>query len=340
MKHVISGVDIFHKGKHCLFSIIYSICRSKKLPFSEADIFFICNGLNIRYGTGMNFYWQFHIEEYLRTFGSMCLADEICFLDMKEGIWDSIFEAIKADKVVILNIHSNYLPYIDSSSCKSFKHMVMLYGFDIQKQEAYILDLFYIDPTGKVLTYNGKVKLSNIMEGTFGCFWFNAKTFKNLSRYEIIEIANTNMNFFISSSLADSNGNYTGIQASRKYFEDISCIMELDDIEFREMTLRIYQNLRIEGIINFVDYLRDYINENLDYLSEEALKILSRLDENYKLWKTILLFLYKIGIRVQKDHIPILINEAMQAIDSLENLIKEVIRLNNVALSRKDIKLV
>lgn len=337
MKHVISEIN-FYNGRHCLFSSIYSICKSKGLPYSETDIFFICNGLEIRYGTSMNFFWQFPFEKFLKSFGSKCLADEIYFLDMKAGTWDSIFEAIKADKVVILNIYSNYLPYIDSSFGDSFKHMVLLYGFDIEMQEAYIIDLYSIDPSGKVLTYNGKVKLSNIMEGTFGCAWFNAKTFRILSRDDIIEIANTNLNFYISDSVPDIDGNYTGIQALRKYFEDISSITELNDNEFKKMILRIYQELRLESIINLIDYIKDYINENLDCSNKAVSKILIGLDENYKLWKKVLLYLYKIGIRVQREQITKLIYEAMQAIDLFEKLLKEVIKLNNIAVIVKDKK--
>jgi len=321
MRYVIPDIKTI-AGNHCLFSSMYNAFQKSPLNLSEAEIFFLCNGMDISYKKNSNFKWNILDEEMLKNIAIHTGSEVFYTFEISDDVLERAYEAIRDGNIVILYMNTQNLDYSEIYKKNANReHVIICYGYDIENGNLYICDSYLLDYSGQILTYSGESSLYEIKKGIWGVVWFTHKQTSYMDRNQIIDIAKFNIAKYISDTEVDSKGYFRGISALKAYFEDFEKLINLDDNMFMCMVSEIYYRLRIGNIMHILYYLKVFVQENGQYFKGDSDILINDFESTYNEWRKLLLDIYKSGITLKRNKVSKIMVNARSLIINFQRLI-------------------
>ncbi len=325
VKYIIPSVRIV-PGNHCCFSSLRNIMLHHNVRISEADIYFLCDGLNVRYRSGFDFTWDSYNRETQLNFAQNCGLDvHECFNIDKETSCFDMYDLVCKQHIIMLFTDSQYLDYHAVYRENPGRgHIIILYGMDIDNQTAYVGDSFLLDAGGNILIYQGPASYERLCRGISSWTWFDFIENKPISKENIVLEAIKNIESF-------SKGNITvqkelcGILAYRKYFEHFEHLAQVEDAKFKEVCSEIYYSLRIGTIMNLIEYMGQFVLETADFYQKDSSRIADEISNLHLGWKRNMFNVYKMGVRKNKNSVGSIISKSQSLIDLLETVLEDVL---------------
>jgi hypothetical protein len=306
-------------GNIYLFSTIHNMMIYNEYRLSGADIFFLCNGLDISYESDLNYIGYIHPEELILHLVKDGVIKTHAFFDQNhEELFGRSSEVLLKYNPVLLFLNTQKLAYHKKGHPESNLdfglarlHTVALYGINLEKDIVYIGDSFLQDMHGRVLTYRGPVPVPEIRESLIGFAWFEKKGSKNLSQEDIFRKTAENLALFLKGKRAGKQ--YRGNLALKKYVEDFKNLMELDDDLFTNTCLNVQYSLTIHSADVVIEYLNKMVKEVAEYRMDNVEPLIEKLMKLKNEWDKIGLIMVKAGKSLQRQ----LVYESMDCSNKL-----------------------
>jgi hypothetical protein len=319
-------------GMHCLFSGLNHILM-RELPHTaeetdESDLYLQTSGMNVEYNGDLNRVWLASQEAIIQRFAECYGLSARAFYEVgadSQGILEQLVAGLRAGRPVLLFIRTSSLIYHEVfREGEERNHIILLYGLDEQKQEAYIADTSFLDAAGVTQTYRGIVPLELILRGIWGYAWFERDKVRHpLPEAERFQSALDQVHMFLQGKVLPG-GRYQGLLAYRIYVSEYTKLMELGDALFTSTCKNVYYCYRVGGMLHQLDYLCCFI-ERHDHRLQQTDELLNSLDEMKTEWKKTLFQLYKIGISVQRDKIKAIQERSNLLLDKHELLLQRLL---------------
>jgi len=320
MANILSDVDITI-GKHCLYSSIKNVLSYYKFNINEDEVFFLCDGINIGYSGNLSPLGYFNYIQLIQNISNnLSISTDYSFAVSDNDFINIFSKAISSQDLIIVFLNIGYLSYITGEKDTRNNHCVLLYGIDIEEDKAYIGDSYYVDQSGKVFKYIGTLSLKEMIKGIRGYILIKHSKFKELNRKNFIPIVKKSIDSFLEGSISNGS-NCSGIIALKRYFNDMSTIIDIDDSTFRQKCFSTYYSLKIESVILILSYIQSYIKENFSIDDDIYIR---QIEDVSKEWQKNAFNIYKTGMTFNREKIPKIIQKANENIEILEKILRDI----------------
>lgn len=282
MEKIVGNMTV-KRGMHCFYSCLYNIAVYYGCQLEEADIFFLCHGMDCWYQESgrKNFLTDslafFPYDQQVARFSKEINMHVNTDYDQnREANREAIEAAISAGQPVIVMIEPSCLSYHPlDENIENSCHCIFLYGLDWDSQQAYIGDAFVIDAKGNITVFNGKYPLGTILGGMIGYAWFsgNRENYKKkLDKRDIRETIIGQLSAFI-----DGSGLFhkiAGIKAWEQIFTQFEDCTKMADL------LSIIYMIQVRGTYIF-KYLIQILEREENQKNKILMSELKQLEEHW-----------------------------------------------------------
>ncbi|MCD1257613.1 BtrH N-terminal domain-containing protein [Paenibacillus athensensis] len=318
-------------GAHCLFASLRNLLAAGfGIRLSEADIYFRCDGMNVEYLPLSRPYWIGRSgDAMMRQFAALGPVRTRYHFGVPEpaarlAVAEDIARELAAGRLALLFAHSGCLTYHQVyRDNPSRPHVIGIYGIDLARDTAYVIDSFLLDIGGTVHTYQGPAPLSSLLAGMYGLTylegphaageWADADE-PSVNEPTPIAYVRDGIGRFLGGSVGEW-GNAQGLAAYRSFFERLTTVPELDDATFTQTCKELYYCLRIGTVMHQWAYLQQIVRENTSALRSSADAWLETFAAEEQEWQKHLLGFYKNGLRAYKANWGVALERSHRLVD-------------------------
>ncbi len=318
MEKIVGDITV-KKGKNCFYSCLYNIASYYGCQILEADIFFLCHGLDCWYqevkekkfsSDNLSFHsYDMQTNWFAKEMG---VYVETAYDQEREANQLAIEMALLAGQPIIVMIKPSALSYHPmDENIENSCHCIFLYGIDLKNKEVYMGDAFVIDSKGKVTVFNGKYPLDTILEGMIGYAWFTGK-WKSPDKSRITTKMIRQLSGYINAE------EHTGIQAWEQYFNRFGkCSLQAADY------MDLIYLLQVRGSYVF-KYLMQFL-EREDKENEEIQKILSELQQLEEHWNTFIVKILIVSQTISEKSERRAVKAGMEVLKEQKNVYQNIV---------------
>ncbi|MEW4368885.1 BtrH N-terminal domain-containing protein [Paenibacillus kandeliae] len=301
---LVKAVDENFVINHCFYGALQAVMKQQQIQLEETDIYYLCNGPSIAYAGG-NQYDTFGLDPMIRMLQEWNdhTGVDISYTRVDQdnrdhaAIVQEWYEVLSSGKTLLLHADTGSLNYNELlSASPGGGHVVQLYGLQPSEDIAYIIDHFLLDKAGKVLGYNGTVRISDLLEGLVEYGSIQSTPGTKIPPEQILSAAITHLEEFLSGGI-DEHGQAHGIAAYRLLNTEMMNLSELDDEAFEEACGIIYYHLRVESLVHLLRYSTQLAVQHEALLGAEAPKLIRQIEQLQDHAQRLMMKLYKIGVR-------------------------------------------
>ncbi len=302
MKYIIPGFEAV-TGQACVLTALHNITMFNKCHYSETDLFFICNELNVEYRLDLNYIASNSVVNLpnleKETGTKVCMSDSNFGDDFTQKVHSLLVE----NKLVMLFVNTCKLTYssIYTENINRY-HVILIYGIDAENDFAYIADSHLRDYSGEISIFQGKVSLKEISAAVYRLAWFDFSNKKDLNKNDIFSAARANFEEFLDGRLQEGKIFY-GMAALKKYIEDFRELAFLDDNQLAGTCVNLNYFIKICSFNYINSYLISFIKENSTYTGFNAEEVLKSCEAVCLEWIKVSLTILKLGKSLKKDMI-------------------------------------
>jgi hypothetical protein len=304
LKYVIENFNGI-KGKACFYAAIRSVLVYNKLDFTDEEVFFLADGLGILYDADSRF-----IGSPMTSVGNLRKHDmfKINFSyisDMKEENWSYILDSISKNNIVLLIVNTKGLTYDDVyvKRSENFNHAILIYGMDTDNDIAFISDQDIREDAGGIRGFQGAASFNEIKDSAYAFIHIEVKTHIALDNNYILKCIYEGLEKFLKGGINDNKKPF-GMLAVQEYVKDFEKMSNLDNNDFVQSCMKIHYNMKLLSVELGIDFIIDYLNNNVRLQKDGFLEFVSDLQFLKKEWTKAALLILKIGKMNRKDRIP------------------------------------
>lgn len=317
-------------GTHCLFgSIRNALASSYGYSISEAELYFMCDGLNVEYDPAHRPFWvgrsgevmlqQFALHGPARLRYDFRIDGE----ERKRELLRDLRQTLVSGHLALLFVNSSCLGfhkvYLENPGRQ---HVIILYGLDESNDTAYVGDSFLLDDGGTVLTYNGPTPLQKLLQGVYGAAFMDGLHTDASRKESVTGLAAERIRRFISGKALKAGVEH-GHSAYMTLFDDLEQSVHADDSSFTERCKEAYYCLRIGGILHQLLYMKQFAEQYPREFAASDKDWPALLEEEETLWKKRLWQLYKLGLQRRKEGWPLFLEQTKELMDRETGLLRE-----------------
>lgn len=313
-KYIIKIKDDIITGHNCFLASLRCITRHYGCSYSEVQLFFLSNSFKIRYGNDLNEIGR-HTLEGLNEFGKRTsISINIHGRNSNEMVAEQMCRSLRSS-MLMLDVNTRFLRYNKIYlENENRKHVIVLYGIDINNKTAYIMDPYMLDYRGDISAFRGQIPFDEMVAAADRYFFFCFDNKKDLSESEILQYACSDIQKFIDGSEDDQGA--IGSKALRNYLKDIIKLETLDNQDLTSTCATINYNIKIRSFNLINQYMKDFL-DNSRAIRKIGDKDLSAIIEwHIAEWNRIGLAILRIGIAKRKGNLHNICKESMQLFDS------------------------
>jgi len=246
MKHIIQGFNAVI-GQTCILTALYNITLFNECKYTETDLFFLCNDLNVEYQLDLNFISNRPQVNMPNLEKEAKIKVNIFDSNQEDGFPLKMYNILTGNNLIMLFVNTSCLTYnnVYQENLNRY-HAILLYGIDIENDLAYIADSHMRGYTGEMSKFQGAVPLKDISAATYRFAWFDFQNKKELEKEDILKVARANFNEFLIGKELDEKTFY-GISALKRYIDDFQTLSFLNDKLSRYMSQLklLYKNMQL-----------------------------------------------------------------------------------------------
>lgn len=327
MDYVIPDI-IVHPGKICLYACLENLFEYYGCTIGEEIFFFLHDDYNISYNYDLQYRPDKDAVKKLNDMNQYGLFTNKAELFTDYDIfYETICEELNNNKPVLLLNNTKNLTYhrIYKDRNRDFGHSILLYGVEESTNSAYIADCYIKDFSGRIVSYQGRVDLDEIIDSIYGYCTVSVAD-DVINQQGIDSIIFEGIEKYLKSESSLSNG-VCGIKALRAYINDIDKIKYLDigDKDFEELCMKIYYYLKIGTVQILIEYLTTYIKQSNHLKAPIYDEIAKDLDKLLKKWYITSLGFIKIGKKRELEQLENIIIKCDVLVCDLEQLLEKLI---------------
>jgi hypothetical protein len=314
MKHIIKEFDAVI-GQTCILTALYNITLFNECKYTETDLFFLCNDLNVEYQLDLNFISnrpQINMPNLEKEANI-----KVNIFDITEGEEFPLrmYNILTGNNLIILFVNTSFLNYnsVYHDNINRY-HAILLYGIDIENDLAYIADPHMRDYTGQMSKFQGPISLKDILAATYRFAWFDFKDKKELDKKEIFKVARANFDEFLIGKETDKKTFY-GIAALKRYINDFPKLSLLDDTQLASTCLNLNYFIKICSFNYINDYLVTFIEENVSYANFDTTDVLNKCKTITLEWVKVALSLLRLGKSLRREGVSSLVEKCKGLLD-------------------------
>lgn len=313
-KYVIETKKDQYAGQNCFLASLRCIMEHYGCRYSEVQLFFISNSFKIRYGNDLNEIGRYTMDGLNEFSKRTHITITTLRRDAGEMIPEKMLQMLKCS-MIMLDVDTKYLNYSRLySENENRKHLIVLYGIDINEKTAHIMDLYMLDYKGNVTVYQGKIPLDVMTASASRCFCFSFDNKRDLSDPEILQYARTDLQEFIAGS--EDNGMAIGSLALRNFLKDIVKLDELDNQDLASTCSNINYYIKIRSFNLINKYLMCFLDENKFLKAKDSEGLLASLRWHFDEWEKIGFAILRIGISKRKGNLVDIYEKCIQLFSS------------------------
>lgn len=285
-------------GKHCIFATMQEALRHSGSNLTEAALFFLCSGMNIPYVGDPKTFWFKRMEQL--TMPLARIQSQFSFSNTSQeepvSLVSECLDSLSQGYPVLVLVRSQCLSYHRAYTENETRgHVVLLYGLNFERNEAYVADAYLLDNSGRIHTYQGPVALDQLAGGCISITSYrplsdNRQTSTAIVLHAYVEHLAT----YLDCDKAPDTG---GLNAVRHVISDIAEWASMSGKELQRSCQELYYGLRVGGILHHIEYIQMYAEEAGLVLRAGYREAMSLIEIVYKEWKMYLLLLYKTGVQ-------------------------------------------
>lgn len=318
------------KGRHCLYSSLMNIFNFYGYDLKESEIFLLFDGFDIRYYFDKNvIVTTLYDEQMNRITPRITDGTRVVSFSNKEDSVNEILCGINSNNPILLRIPNKFLKYNSAyKNSENFDHHIVIYGYDLEKMNAYIADSYMLTGNGTVSMYCGPTSLSDIYYGINAYVIFDLRNKPVWNRDNVSNVFANQLQIFIEDDSC-YNGYYRGFFSVKKYIENLVTLKLSSDVSFENQCLSAIFDLKFGCIYHVLDYMIELIQIcgiNRDNRSD----IIDALKGIKSEWGKFFVYLLKIAYSRRKDKIEEAIEYGLELYEQLRNTYKNLSEYLNV----------
>jgi hypothetical protein len=320
MKYICNDFDIL-KGSNCTFASLQNIFRYKGYNLSEADIFFLCDGLNVEYNADLDFI-SYRAVNDLRNLSlsagiTVSMTAVVDCADWK----DKIVATLSSGEPVLLFVNTAKLDYHRVfRENENYYHAIILYGVDMEKDLAYIADPVILDGNGKIDEFQGAVSLEAIFQSVYRYAWFNFDAVKKIERLDVYRTAQSGISRFLKGTVVPEKS-FFGMTALHEYLCDMKSLASMDDQLFVKNCMSVHHNVKVRCFMYIVEFITKFIQENANDFHEQSDSLLEQFINLKSEWGKVASRVLKIRVIMKKDLVHELVERCCSLLMEQEQLL-------------------
>jgi len=303
------------KGINCTLTAIYNIIGQKGRDLSEADLFIMSDGFNIKYTYDfcsigkVNFDILCDLERELSIHANIHRKDY-------EGIsLDDMVNALEAGNLILLLVDTENLRYSSFySENENRQHAIILNGLSEDRKRAHIVDPHITDYSGNTFIYEGEIPVEEVMAATYTFAWFNFDRMKEFPKATIWETALRRFDSFLKGT--EEKEYAEGFAAIKSFVNDIQRLSTLGDKELAAVCKDINYNIKIKSINQINKFILQIINEISAGRSQKCDGLADNIQEHILNWDKFGLSVLRAGISKRRGAFPDIHEKGIALLDS------------------------
>ncbi|NOU64043.1 hypothetical protein GC096_08405 [Paenibacillus sp. LMG 31461] len=304
-------------GNDCIYANMQEALRVSGSNLTEAALFFLCGGMNIPYLGDPKTFWFERMEQITTPF--VQIQPQFSFHNTSQeypvNLVNDCTDSLAQGYPVLLSVRTRCLSYHRAYTENAARgHIVTLYGLDVERNEAYVVDPHLRDKSGCIHTYQGPVALDELEKGCT-CITFYRPTSDNRTTPNSV-VTRAYMDHIASFLDWDRALESGGINAVRHVILDLAEWVTMSKKELQESCEEVYYGLRVGCILSHIEFIQMYAEEAGLVLRSGYHEAMSLLEPIYKEWKMFLLMLYKIGVQGRSERMKELSINGLKLLDS------------------------
>ena len=248
--YIISRFGIQEKGENCLYSSTRNVLYFHGLRLTEPEVYFAFNGVNSVFYPALQKYGFLDIIEHLENH---LLPDHLIIRRGTPGpsIGKELYSIIRRDLPVSLVMRAKDATYSKTlvSSGASGRHVSVLYGLDLERDEVYMWDNYILDKIRNVSHYSGASAFSKLQPGILEYFWIEVFSREPI---DFSALLCRSLSGFLEGKAV--GGTVTGEQGLLAYLNSLSAFLQ-DAKSLRDKSYEIYFTLRVSTYEAFLSAL-------------------------------------------------------------------------------------
>lgn len=284
-------------GKSCFCACMQNLLNSMGISYSEAEIFFLCDGMYCCFDTDA-LMAEHKNRLIFQTFDKLLQAFSKhtgMIFEKSERVYDIVEgDAVGRVLPLLAQVHAESLCYykrIQNSEITVPVHSVLLY--EICPEKVYVGDPFIVNEQGFADCYYGYVDKTDILPFIFKFFW---------------PIQSVHRHFFSKETMIDSicrnitsfqRGNQRGsvLEGLPALYAFLNELSKLNPKSISERYLLVETAFIINGNMMFVnDYLVDLLTEYSSHEDESAY-VLKNIVDTKHVWEAAYMQLLRVGYK-------------------------------------------
>lgn len=303
------------KGISCTLTATYNIVRQKGCNLSEADLFILTDGFNIKYT-----YDFCSIGKV--NFDTLCDLDKEAFIHAHiyrkdyEGIsLEEMANALEAGNLILLLVDTENLRYSRIyAENENRQHAIILNGLSEDKKSAHIVDPHLTDYSGNVSIYEGVIPVEEVMAATYTYAWFNFDRVKEFPKATIWDIALRRFDSFLKGS--EEKEYAQGFAAIKSFVNDIQRLNTLGDKELAAVCKDINYSIKVKSINQINKYMLQIVNESNAGRHQKCAGLADNIQEHILNWDKFGLSVLRAGISKRRGAFPDIHEKGIAILDS------------------------
>lgn len=313
-KYTIDIKDELITGHNCLLASLRCIIEHYGCRYSEVQLFLLTNSFKIRYGNNLNEIGR-NTLEVLREFEKRTLISvKVRRRDRGEIIPEQMCQDMKKS-MLMLSVDTKHLSYNKLYSAnENRKHFIILYGIDINRNTAYIMDLYLLDYKGDVSSFRGEISFDEMAIAADRCYNFCFDIKRDLPEYEVLQYACSDMQRFLEGS--EDNQGAIGSTALKNYLKDLIKLETLDGHDLATTCATVNYNIKIRSFNLINQYMIIFLDENGTMKKCDIKELMSLIRWHMAEWEKIGLAILRVGISKRKSNLACIMEKSMKLFDS------------------------
>lgn len=165
MRKIIGAVNFEDIKSSCGYGSIYNVLKHYGYPYTEYQLYFMCDGFNFEFINSTNQIGYNNISHTCDMLSRFCGVsysrndDEVSFQN-------KIISAIDKGSMVLLYVSHEALEHHKLKTSSYPYHVLIAYGYDTEKFILDVADLYIVSDSGKKSTFKGQLNLETISKYT------------------------------------------------------------------------------------------------------------------------------------------------------------------------------
>ncbi len=308
MKYIIQNFDTII-GESCIITALSNISRYNGCMYTDAELFFLCNELNVQYEYDINYI----SSRVMRNMPELERATgiQVNFWDINLDKWhvEDMYKIITQNKPMILFTNTSKLTYSPVYlNNKNRYHAIILYGLDLENNEAFISDAHFHDPSGKIKQVRGTITIDDMMEATYRAAWFDFSNDCKLSKEQLIFVVRDRLQDFMRGNKSDSIA--YGVSALKEFIGDLNKLETISDSEIEDTCTNINYIIKICSFNYINTYIIDYLKQLYSIININTAELVTNYYNIEQEWTKLAFSFLKLGKSKRRENIPKLIEKS------------------------------